>query len=187
MLNILRRLPTAIAEPIARSRLFGSVGACFLSYEVATLTEEPHPNREQIAIATRNIRDNFNLLTGVDTCGACRIGELMSRGIHGIKIVGRENLTPKKIQDTLLLKRACDYFRTNDPRSGYAIHQPRIMQIYREVYGFDCGKLVLLSRLKIESGGHVEQAAFIWQLKDWKCSAQGCRPALFRSLNSVND
>ncbi|MBN2053547.1 U32 family peptidase [bacterium] len=138
MLNWMRRLPRRVAEPLARARLFGSVGACFLGYDVTTATERER-SAELVDVATRNVRDTFNLLTGIDTCGACRIGDMAAAGIHSIKIVGRENLTPKKVQDTRFLDQARSYFAVQ-PAGDHRRHEPEIRRIYKDVYGFDCGR-----------------------------------------------
>lgn len=140
LLNVLRRMPEKVAKPVARSRLFGSVGACFLSYDVTPLLEDTSVSAATLFTVKKNVEDTFNLLTGVDTCGACRMGEMMLGGITSVKIVGRENLTPKKLQDTTFLDKVRTYFTHHDPKLGHRYHEPHIRRLFKEVYGFDCGR-----------------------------------------------
>jgi collagenase-like PrtC family protease len=142
ILDVLRRLPEGVAKPLAKSDLYGSVGACFLNYDVEIVALRELPS-ERKRIAKRNIKSNFTLLTGIDTCGACRLRELMEGGLTSVKIVGRENLTKKKIKDVRFLREVMDYLKSGREDG----EEERIMEIYKEIYGFPCERRCYYPRL----------------------------------------
>ncbi len=48
-------------------------------------------------------------------CGACALYEFEALGLAGVKIVGRQNKTEKKLHDTAFIKHLLSYLRTRKP------------------------------------------------------------------------
>jgi len=136
LLHAMRRLPEPVSQAISKAGIFGSVGACFLHYDVDVdaaegITEEA--KRE----ACKTIRSAFNLLTGIDTCGGCAVRRLVRGGVTSLKIVGRNNLTHKKVKDVR-------YLRTLEPLIDSPIDDDAFAEkarsTFRSIYGHDCGR-----------------------------------------------
>ena len=137
LLTAMRRMPPPAAEAIARAGLFGSVGACFLNYRVSVAAAKsvaPEAKRR----AKKTIESSFNLLTGIDTCGGCAVRPLVRGGITSLKVVGRNNLTGKKVRDVQYL-RALEPW-VDDPSVDDAAYARKARQLFRKVYGYDCGE-----------------------------------------------
>ncbi len=137
-LNLLRRLPSRISTPISRSSLFGSVGACFLNYEVKAFSSSTKVNEERRRAAEESISNTFNLLSGLDPCGVCHLYEFQKAGMHSIKIIGRSNPTSKKLKDVKFLKASLD-FLSHEPSQEDFVNF--VKEKYREIYRFPCGEL----------------------------------------------
>jgi collagenase-like PrtC family protease len=48
-------------------------------------------------------------------CGACALYEFESLGLAGVKIVGRQNKTEKKLHDAAFIKHLLEYLRSREP------------------------------------------------------------------------
>jgi U32 family peptidase len=133
LLNWMKRLPAPIRERIAHSSIFGSVGACFLSYDIEVDSDEA--TEQQRNTLYENLRSNFNLFTGLDTCGACGLWDMLHAGVDSLKIVGRSNPLEKKVRDVAFLA-ACKKQATE------ANSKPEFVQFakdcYRNTYGYAC-------------------------------------------------
>ena len=136
MLHAMRRMPAALAHAISKAGIFGSVGACFLHYEVGVETAEEVPAEQKLQ-ACSTIRSAFNLLTGIDTCGGCAVRRLVRGGVTSLKIVGRNNLTPKKVKDVQYLKALEPMI--DDPMDE-DVFADRARVTFRSIYGHDCGR-----------------------------------------------
>jgi len=134
VLRALKRLPPWLRSRVSRRLSHTADSACLLDYDV-DVTAAGRPEGEAALRAT--LRRNFGVFTGFDTCGACALWDFSRAGIASVKIVGRNNPLPKKVQDVRFLKACRDLLaETNLTRDRFAAETRRI---YREVYGFDCG------------------------------------------------
>ena len=137
LLTAMHRLPRPAAESLARAGVFGSVGACFLNYDVKVETSRPVP-AEAKRRAKETISSSFNLLTGIDTCGGCAIRRLVQGGVTSLKIVGRNNLTSKKVKDIRYLKGLSRFI--DDPNVDDEAFRRKAKTAFRDVFGYDCGE-----------------------------------------------
>jgi collagenase-like PrtC family protease len=136
LLSLLKRLPLGLRETISRSSGITTDSACFLTYDVA-LESAGASVAEQAALRA-NLRKNFNMFTGFDTCGVCGLWDLVQAGVHSVKIVGRNNPVHKKVQDVRFLKSCLRFLNEAAPsRNDYEAYARRL---YRKIFGFDCGE-----------------------------------------------
>ena len=135
LLSMLKRLPIALREKISQSSGITTDSACFLTYDLdidADGADEGGPERLRA-----NLRKNFNMFTGFDTCGTCAMWDLVKAGVHSIKIVGRNNPLHKKVQDVRFLKTCVLHLQNDSPtRADFAEY---VRKLYKKIYGFDCG------------------------------------------------
>jgi collagenase-like PrtC family protease len=134
LLNLMKRLPLALRNKLAHTSMFGSVGACYLAYDVEVRSETADAVRKQTLKA--NLENNFNLFTGFDTCGACALYDLNAAGVESLKIVGRSNPLHKKLKDVRFLSRCLQFIEHNAPTREQYVHSARRM--YATTYGFAC-------------------------------------------------
>ncbi len=136
LLYAMRRMPEPLAQAVSKAGIFGSVGACFLHYKVDVHAAEG-VSEEAKARARRTIASAFNLLTGIDTCGGCVVRRLVRGGVTALKIVGRNNLTPKKVKDV-------KYLKTLEPLVDADLDDDQFAAearaAFRRIYGHDCGR-----------------------------------------------
>lgn len=138
-LEAMRRLPLSLARPLARCGLFGAIGACFLNYDAELIPEaenEVEPARKRKI--ERKLEDNFDVLSGIDPCGAGRYEELFQAGICSLKIIGRSNPRSKKVRDVKFLKSVETAYARG--RRGTDLKQ-RIKELYHKNYGTGCRSL----------------------------------------------
>ena len=133
LLNWMKRLPVSLRDRIAHSPIFGSVGACFLSYEV-DVTSTTASERERTTLHD-NLRRNYNLFTGLDTCGACALWDMHRAGVDSLKIVGRSNPLEKKVRDVSFL---ADCIAKVDQFESKQEFVAFVKRCYRKTYGFSC-------------------------------------------------
>ncbi len=140
VLGIMRRIPRKMALALLKGNPFSSVGACFLEYDVS-LVSTTESDAAKMERARSFIANTFNLLTGVDTCGACALYDLLHAGIAGIKIVGRSNTTIKKVTDVTFLRGCLDYLeeRQSAREEARNTYKEWARGWFKEVYGVDCG------------------------------------------------
>ena len=134
-LSVLQRLPRSLGQKLAEANVYGSVGACFLNYDVEVEADDavgPESRRR----AAKTISSSFNLLTGIDTCGGCALYQLARGGIRHLKIVGRGNLTPKKVRDVTFLKKVLRQVSAPDLTKDE--FRRMVKSRYRDVYGVEC-------------------------------------------------
>lgn len=138
LLNAIRRLPLKIARGI-KSDVFGIDSACLLNYRISYEDLPPGMDKRAGKSVLKNIGANFNLLYGADTCGACRLAELEKAGVYGVKIVGRNYSTVKKVQDVKFLKATLVYMKTCDfDKEEFYKHTK---EVFKKIYGMKCGNL----------------------------------------------
>jgi collagenase-like PrtC family protease len=138
LLNLVRQLPSKLAQGI-KSGIFGIDSACLLDYKVSFNTLPVNLNRAQRQAVLNNISSAFNLLSGVDTCGACRLLELKQAGAYAVKIVGRNYSTSKKVNDVKFLKTILSRLESNgcDKKEFYAF----VKRTFKKAYKTGCGNL----------------------------------------------
>ena len=134
LLSVMKRLPLTMREKIAHTSMFGSVGACFLSYDIDIETGKGTP--AQVAELKRTLRNNFNLFSGFDTCGACALLEMREAGVESLKIVGRSNPFGKKVKDVRFLKACIDFLEGKSPSKEEFVAFTK--KKYEKVFGFSC-------------------------------------------------
>jgi len=134
LLSYMKRMPLPVREKISHSSMFGSVGACFLSYDIDIASATASPERQNQLRTT--FRNSFNLFSGFDTCGACAMPDLLAAGVKSLKIVGRGNPLHKKLQDVRFLKTCREYWTEQQPqRKDY---ESFCRTLYRKTYGYAC-------------------------------------------------
>ena len=134
LLNLMKRLPLSLRNRIAHSSMFGSVGACFLAYDIDVASDSAGDERKQVLKST--LEHNFNLFTGFDTCGACALYDLRKAGVESVKIVGRSNPLHKKLQDVRFLSSCLQFIDNHAPtREQYVDYAKRR---YADTYGYAC-------------------------------------------------
>jgi putative protease len=139
LLNVLRRLPSRISSLVAGSPLFGSVGACFLNYQVKAFSSPATScPEERLKPREANIAHSFNLLSGLDPCGACHLYSFQKAGVHNVKIVGRSNPTSKKLKDVRFLKASLDFLTQQPAQKDFVDF---VREKYRQIYSFPCEEL----------------------------------------------
>jgi putative protease len=138
LLNLIRRLPKKLTQGL-KSCISGIDSPCLLNYEISLLPGTTSLSNRQKRSILKNISFGFNLLSGVDTCGVCRLGELENMGVYGVKIVGRNYSTLKKLNDVRFLKAALSYSTANqfDANDFYAF----VKKTFLHIYGMKCGEL----------------------------------------------
>lgn len=138
LLNAIRRLPIKLAQKI-KGNIFGVDSPCLLNYKVSFAAISADINRERRQSIIKNISSSFNLFSGIDTCGVCRIAELKDIGVYGVKVVGRNYSTSKKSRDTEFLKTVLSHTKNQngDRREFYDY----VKNTFRKMYKLDCRSL----------------------------------------------
>jgi len=138
LLNLIRRLPRNLTQGL-KAGIFGIDSACLLNYKISLFSDTANINKRQKQSILKNISFGFNLLSGVDTCGVCRLAEFGKMGVYGVKIVGRNYSTLKKLNDVRFLKTALSYLEANylDSKQFYSF----VRMTYKQIYKIDCGEL----------------------------------------------
>ncbi len=137
ILNAVRSLPPALSCRIKPS-FFGVDSPCLLNYKITCLSasgEAALPSRKVL----KNISFGFNLISGADSCGACRLAELSEMGISGVKIVGRNYATDKKVRDITFLRAVLSYLESGGPLDKRM--KEFIKKTFKRIYKVKCGEL----------------------------------------------
>ncbi len=74
--------------------------------------------------------DNF-----LNRCGACALYDLNKFKIGSVKIVGREDLTAKKIRDIKFIRKSVDLLRDN---LGEQAFTEKVMALYTAMHSSNC-------------------------------------------------
>jgi len=138
LLNLIRRLPRKLTQ-VLKAGIFGIDSPCLLNYKISLIPDSINISRKQERSILKNISSGFNLPSGVDTCGVCRLAELKRIGVYGVKIVGRNYSTDKKIKDTILLRTSLSYLENNycDTKE-FSIF---VKKSFKQIYKMGCGDL----------------------------------------------
>jgi collagenase-like PrtC family protease len=107
--------------------------ACMLPYDISVAASDDI-EEEQISWKRQHIWQTVH----VDDypCGACALFELDRMNITGVKIVGRGNLTVRKIADIVFMRSLLDFLKDDKPTKEqfYGVAQ----KLYRETYNRPC-------------------------------------------------
>jgi putative protease len=134
MQNLWRKLPEPLARSMARSPIHGHVDACFIAYDVSVSSDEWTAKQKKQAEAF--VSSTFDLMSGIDVCGACSIYDFAAAGITLYKIVGRNFTTGRKVNDVRFIRGCLDFIENSSPpREEY---REFAMARYREFYGLPC-------------------------------------------------
>lgn len=136
--NVIRRLPKKVAQRI-KGNIFGIDSACLLNYKVSFIDTFTNVNKRKKRSILRNISSSFNFLSGIDTCGVCRLTEFKAMGIYGVKIAGRNYSTSKKTKDIKFLKIISSSIQNQSfEREDFKFY---VKDTFRQIYKMDCGNL----------------------------------------------
>ena len=112
--------------------------ACMLPYNVSVYgdaTKEIDPaTKEKISWERQSIWSGLHI--DDRPCGACALYEFNQIGLHGVKIVGRQNTTNKKIKDITFLRTLRDFLSKNNPSKESFRKFSR--DLYQETYQWPC-------------------------------------------------
>jgi len=134
LLTLMRRLPARLRTALSRSAAGSSDSACFLGYDLDIRSDAAGPAERQNLQA--NLRRNFTMFTGADTCGACALWHFEKAGIVSVKIVGRNNPLSKKLADVRFLSGCLRHLRERNPSQEDFVALAQ--RLYRETFGFAC-------------------------------------------------
>ncbi|MCK5213787.1 MAG: U32 family peptidase [Candidatus Omnitrophica bacterium] len=138
ILNAIRRLPKKLGAKV-QTGVFGADSACLLDYKIARLeiASEAAGEKEN-GVVIDKMSSGFNLLSGVDTCGACQLAEFKNMGIEAVKIAGRNYSMAKKIKDVKFLRTLLSHLeeRSFEEEEYHALTR----KVYKQIYKIDCGK-----------------------------------------------
>jgi U32 family peptidase len=138
LLNAIRRLPKGLSRNI-KSGIFGIDSACLLNYQVDLYSSPINLNKKREREIINNVSSCFNMLSGVDTCGACRLAEFLKMGICAVKVVGRNYSTAKKVKDVIFLSKVLFYLEEKHPlEKELTIF---VKKTFKQIYSINCGNL----------------------------------------------
>jgi len=137
-LNAIRRLPMKITQRL-KADIFGIDSACLLNYKVGIAEAPANINKEKQQSILRNASSYFNFLSGIDACGVCRLAEFKNMGVYGVKIVGRNYSTGKKVQDVKFLKTVL--LAIENQSFEKEEFESYVKDTFRQIYRMGCGNL----------------------------------------------
>lgn len=114
--------------------------ACMMLYKI-TAAVHGEPEEEAEKILKENVsweRQHFWSAMHIDErpCGACALYEFENLGLAGVKIVGRQNTTEKKVKDVTFINSVLRYMRENSPDK--TAFRKFTREQYREKYDRPC-------------------------------------------------
>ncbi len=137
ILRLLQLISPALSAHVKGS-LFGIDSACLLDYKVS-LEKGGGTDPALARRLARRISRSFNLITGADTCGVCRLAEFIEAGVYGVKIVGRNYPTSKKVADIVFLKTVAQ--RISRGAQTPDMFRAFVRDTYARVYKMPCRRL----------------------------------------------
>lgn len=130
LLKAIRILPACISRNM-KIDFFGVDSACLLSYKVGFHQAEGL-SKAGMRRVLKNVSSCFGIVSGIDTCGACRLPYFKKIGVKAVKIVGRNYSTGKKTADVSFLKMILDRLENDSVNDDY------IKKTFKRVYGMKC-------------------------------------------------
>lgn len=114
------------------SYIFTKELGCCLNYKIS---EVACKNKRIAKTKDKNIKNFFNVGGFLNKCGACTIYDLDKMGIAFFKIIGRENLTTKKIQDVRFLNYCKGLLADRLDKKEYS---KKVISFYKKIYNKRC-------------------------------------------------
>jgi putative protease len=114
------------------------LNACMLPYEISVYpdakVESDSDIKEKISWERQSIWSALHI--DDRPCGACALFEFSKIGLHGVKIVGRQNAKSKKIKDVTFLRTLIDFLsEKNLSKEEFRKFSRRL---YQETYEWPC-------------------------------------------------
>jgi U32 family peptidase len=114
--------------------------ACMMLYKI-TASVKGLPEDEAERVVQEKIsweRQHFWSACHIDDqpCGACSLYEFEQMGLAGVKIVGRGNLTERKLRDVGFLREALDYLHGQKPSKKQ--FRGLVQNLYKKLYKSPC-------------------------------------------------
>ena len=114
------------------------LNACMLSYKISVYpdakVETDSDIKEKISWERQSIWSALHI--DDRPCGACALFEFSKIGLHGVKIVGRQNAKSKKIKDVIFLRTLIDSLSEKNPSKEEFRKFSR--RLYQETYEWPC-------------------------------------------------
>ena len=114
------------------------LNACMLSYEISVYpdakVESDSDIKEKISWERQSIWSALHI--DDRPCGACALFEFSKIGLHGVKIVGRQNAKSKKIKDVTFIRTLIDFLSKENPSKEEFRKFSR--RLYQETYEWPC-------------------------------------------------
>ena len=114
------------------------LNACMLSYEVSVYpdakVESDSDIKEKISWERQSIWSALHI--DDRPCGVCALFEFSKIGLHGVKIVGRQNAKSKKIKDVTFIRTLIDFLSKENPSKEEFRKFSR--RLYQETYEWPC-------------------------------------------------
>ena len=114
------------------------LNACMLSYKISVYpdakVESDSDIKEKISWERQSIWSALHI--DDRPCGACALFEFSKIGLHGVKIVGRQNAKSKKIKDVTFLRTLIDFLAEKNPSKEEFRKFSR--RLYQETYEWPC-------------------------------------------------
>lgn len=114
------------------------LNACMLPYNIAVYGNQAKPLDEETKETISWERQSIWSALHIDDrpCGACALYELSRAGVHGVKIVGRENSRSKKIKDVAFINTVRTMLAEKD--LSRETFRKRVRSLYQETYRWPC-------------------------------------------------
>ncbi len=114
------------------------LNACMLPYKISVYpdakVESDSDIKEKISWERQSIWSALHI--DDRPCGACALFEFSKIGLHGVKIVGRQNAKSKKIKDVIFLRTLIDFLSEKNPSKEEFRKFSR--RLYQETYEWPC-------------------------------------------------
>lgn len=124
LINLYPGDTSGIEKAIFRKEL-----GCCLDYEICYGELEFTPEKKEKLLRFFDA-DNF-----LNRCGACALYELNEFKIGFVKIVGREDLTPKKLRDIKFIRKSIDLAKDDLGRQAF---MKKVKVLYTDVHSSNC-------------------------------------------------
>lgn len=114
------------------------LNACMLPYEISVYPDGVEESDSDIRDTISWERQSIWSALHIDDrpCGACALYEFSQMRLHGVKIVGRQNTTSKKIKDVVFLRTLIDFLSEKTPSKETFRKFTR--GLYQETYRWPC-------------------------------------------------
>lgn len=139
LLKLVQFLPNSFRDKIYNVP-FGIDSACLLNYKIDMLDKDKNLSSKEKKLLSGKIKRAFSLQYGIDSCGGCALVELIHMNVSGVKIVGRNYSTKKKLKDIKFIKTVLGMINTGEYTSTEKLRL-QIKKIYKKIYHIPCREL----------------------------------------------